>query len=195
MLIFALPFLFLFRLTLGISANNEVHMSPHYPDVERRVTNSSSSSSPPLNSTQLNLDRAREVVNKAKTEWSAYKRERFANPHHNKYTLQPGPGNKPGARGIDNSTSGLVAPNLTDEILKAAALLAEANVANSPQNVTHQSLKKRAGKFWMETVDHIGTQPYGGNSSYKVFRNVVTDYGADPTGKQVEPKTIDFVPC
>jgi len=37
--------------------------------------------------------------------------------------------------------------------------------------------------FWYEIITHNGQSPFIPNGSkWKVFRNVVTDYGADPTG-------------
>ena len=41
-------------------------------------------------------------------------------------------------------------------------------------------------KFWYEAITHNGEasfMPAGLKSSYKVYRNVVTDFGADNTGK------------
>jgi hypothetical protein len=73
-------------------------------------------------------------------------------------------------------------PILSDKVLSAAALLAEIDSGNKHRNGTLYKTyprdeklnpfeEKRAtpSSFWMEKVDESkGTQPYGGNSTYKV---------------------------
>ncbi|KAH9206003.1 hypothetical protein DL95DRAFT_416922 [Leptodontidium sp. 2 PMI_412] len=73
---------------------------------------------------------------------------------------------------------------VTEDIAAAAALVAEIDAAAGFRNGTVlPPLKKRAGEaFWMETISRSGTQPYGGDGSYKVFRNVKTDFGAKGDG-------------
>ena len=42
-----------------------------------------------------------------------------------------------------------------------------------------------AGNFWYEKITHDGSSPYiPGGANWKVFRNVVEDYGADNTGNK-----------
>jgi len=43
-------------------------------------------------------------------------------------------------------------------------------------------LEKRASTYWMSTISRAGTVAYGNDSSYKIFRNVQTDYGAKGDG-------------
>ena len=46
-------------------------------------------------------------------------------------------------------------------------------------NPTHPN----ASDFWYEKINHNGQSPFIPNgASWKVFRNVVSDYGADNTG-------------
>lgn len=69
-------------------------------------------------------------------------------------------------------------PKITDEIARAAALVAEHDVAFESKNYT-TPLKKRANTFWMADVDHLGTQPYGGNASYQVvYHNNKTGFSS-----------------
>ncbi|KAI0198590.1 pectate lyase superfamily protein-domain-containing protein [Astrocystis sublimbata] len=96
---------------------------------------------------------------------------RLAKPRRN--TFGPRHGNNKAKRDTDTSPKLL---KITDEIARAAALVAELDASPAPP------LTKRAGTFWMENIAHKGTVPWGNDASYKVFRNVVTDYGADPTG-------------
>ena len=45
--------------------------------------------------------------------------------------------------------------------------------------------------FWYESIDHNGQSPFIPNgATWKVFRNVVTDYGADNTGRSDASKAI-----
>ncbi|KAL5332849.1 pectate lyase superfamily protein-domain-containing protein [Aspergillus crustosus] len=61
-------------------------------------------------------------------------------------------------------------------------------------NVTHQpnrpaiscAISSGTSKFWYEEIQHNGQSSFlipGYKDKYKVFRNVITDYGADNTGK------------
>lgn len=47
------------------------------------------------------------------------------------------------------------------------------------------SLTSGSSQFWLEAIQHNGQSSYldpSIKSNYKVFRNVVTDFGADNTG-------------
>jgi hypothetical protein len=45
--------------------------------------------------------------------------------------------------------------------------------------------------FWYESIDHNGQSPFIPNgATWKVFRNVVTDYAADNTGGSDATKAI-----
>ncbi|KAI9867747.1 MAG: hypothetical protein M1823_009108, partial [Watsoniomyces obsoletus] len=61
------------------------------------------------------------------------------------------------------------------ELRAAAALVAEAEAAAT----STPFVAKRANPYWMENIEHKGSFPraWGGNSAYRVFRNV-KDYGA-----------------
>ncbi|KAI0441992.1 pectate lyase superfamily protein-domain-containing protein [Xylaria telfairii] len=100
---------------------------------------------------------------------------RLENPRRNNFGLKPG---TKITKRADNSPQLL---EITDEIARAAALVAELE-AEPVANVTADPLAKRAGTFWMEGLAHKGSVPWGNDASYKVFRHVVNDYGADPTG-------------
>ncbi|KAL2807683.1 hypothetical protein BJX63DRAFT_63436 [Aspergillus granulosus] len=61
-------------------------------------------------------------------------------------------------------------------------------------NITHQENRpavtcassSTSSKFWYEEITHNGESSFlvpGYKENYKVFRNVVTDYGADNTGQ------------
>jgi hypothetical protein len=102
---------------------------------------------------------ARALVDQALKDWAVYNKARFEKPARNKYTLRPE--NPDEARAQD------VSPIITKEIASAAALLAEMKAPKTITNFTRPA-KQAANKFWMAGVDHLGTQPYGGDTSYKV---------------------------
>jgi hypothetical protein len=74
------------------------------------------------------------------------------------------------------------------------------NSLKSSNSTLNKEQKLQSGGFWMETIERLGSQPYGNDKSYKVcniscaqpltltlikvFRNV-TDYGAKGDGKTV----------
>jgi hypothetical protein len=62
-------------------------------------------------------------------------------------------------------------PVLNSTIQEAAALLAEFDERNSStslSNLTARHLYARDTTFWMETISHSGSMPFGGDQSYKV---------------------------
>ncbi|KAI0509476.1 pectate lyase superfamily protein-domain-containing protein [Xylaria bambusicola] len=83
---------------------------------------------------------------------------------------------------------------LTTDMAQAFGVKAEINLKPKPApnetSNTPPSVEKRAGTFWMEGIARKGTVPWGNDASYKVFRNVVTDYGADPTGQRDSTQAI-----
>ncbi|KLU87058.1 hypothetical protein MAPG_06063 [Magnaporthiopsis poae ATCC 64411] len=91
------------------------------------------------------------------------------------------------AKRTDTVDAPLPLLNITEEIASAAALIAEAEALSSNDtgllNST-ASLNRRASPFWMEGLARKGTVPWGNDPNYKVFRNVVTHYQADPTGQR-----------
>ncbi|KAL2867032.1 glycoside hydrolase family 55 protein [Aspergillus lucknowensis] len=68
--------------------------------------------------------------------------------------------------------------NITPTIVRAAALVAEADVATRLANGPRPLQTRR----WMKDIRRQGTVPWGNDANYKIFRNVVDDYRADPTG-------------
>lgn len=51
--------------------------------------------------------------------------------------------------------------------------------------------KVTAGNFWYERIVHDGSSPFiPGGANWKVFRNVVQDYGADNSGNQDARRAI-----
>jgi hypothetical protein len=135
------------------------------------------------NATLSDIDAARAIVKDAVAKMTKLNKARLDKPIRNNFSL------KPGTKGPKNVRRAVAVPALlsvTDDMARAAALLAEVDIdttLNATES-TGKSHEKRAGTFWMETLGqrHKGTVPWGGDSSYRVFRNVVTDYGADPTG-------------
>jgi hypothetical protein len=127
------------------------------------------------------------ILNKARVE----------NPLGNVYTLQP----------KDAAAARRAAPPLfevTPEIAAAAALLAEIDAAAAYKNGTlyrdysaNAALRKRekveertTSSYWMAQLDDLGTMPFGGNASYRVFRNVNdTRYAGGAKGDGV---TVSF---
>ncbi|KAK4141196.1 pectate lyase superfamily protein-domain-containing protein [Dichotomopilus funicola] len=84
--------------------------------------------------------------------------------------------------------------HVTSDVAAAAALVAELDAADEYAKGTlhkdysrfgafskRQPLEERAGGYWMASLENLGTQPFGRDSTYKVFRNV-KDYGAKGDG-------------
>ncbi|CAK7219716.1 hypothetical protein SBRCBS47491_003942 [Sporothrix bragantina] len=105
---------------------------------------------------------------------------RLDKPARNRYTLRPDTVVNKRTSQVD-ATPPLL--NITAEIAAAAALLAEVEASGQPDAAV-PVIAPRAGRFWMEDFQRKGTVPWGDDPNYKVFRNVVTDYGADNTGKK-----------
>jgi hypothetical protein len=108
------------------------------------------------------------------------------------YSLKPGTvvGDRTVTKRDGNSADANAAPAppllpITDEIAAAAALVAEADAAADNTGPPASLLKRGSSSYWMDNLKHLGTSPWGKNSSYKVYRNVVTDYGAVGDGKTV----------
>ncbi|KAH8816524.1 pectate lyase superfamily protein-domain-containing protein [Xylogone sp. PMI_703] len=135
---------------------------------------------------------ARAVVASAIAEMRATNKARVENPLRNTYVSRHSSSSKRRTA----IPSPLTRPNTT--VAAAAALVAEVDAAAKAKNGTlyrdyssilalhrgHNSsapVKRQTTSFWMEGVDHLGTQPLGGDSSYKVWRNV-KDYGAAGDG-------------
>lgn len=124
-------------------------------------------------SSDTDVENARLLVQEAIANMTVLNKARIANPMRNQYV-----------KGSSSKRATTSSPllDITSELANAAALVAEADAATSPIATT--SRVKRSGDFWLGNIDHRGTVPWGSDSSYTVYRNVV-DYGADPTGATV----------
>jgi hypothetical protein len=154
-----------YHLTLLLQFTNVVHGSFSYEKRTTNITSDTDAPTGPFSTSSFNnvstseYQNARALVDQALKDWAVYNKARFERPARNKYTLRP-----------ENPTESQVQdanPHITKEITDAAALIAEINVAKTMANVSRPT-SQAANKFWMEGVDHLGTQPYGGDSSYKV---------------------------
>lgn len=148
---------------------------------------------PPLlaNSTQSDIEKARAIVRYAIAQAAARNKARLENPSRNNYGLNPASTvSRRWQRRDDIEPHGAtVAPpllNVTDEMRKAAALVAEADAWADTKNGTLLRHKKRAaGSFWLGNLYHGGRWPFGDNpSDFTVFRDV-TKYGAKGDGVTV----------
>jgi glucan 1,3-beta-glucosidase len=136
------------------------------------------------NVTDSALAAARQIVLDAQAEASARNLDRFENPRRNTYDKRNNTAAALKARAEDIATYSI---NAT--VASAAALVAEADAANGmfnePLNFPAKYAKylnktsastsqfgKRDTTWWMENVNHNGIMPFGGDSSYPVFRNV-----------------------
>ena len=97
------------------------------------------------------IQAARDIVRRAKSESSKLNKARLANPLRNKYGLKPGTIIS-GGRNSNNRIATVkenVPPLLviSDEIAAAAALVAEADSIHESKNITKRAVK---GSYWME---------------------------------------------
>ena len=140
------------------------------------------------NATQADIDRARKIVADAQVQMGEHNRARIENMARRRYRLAPG--TIVGDRKVDDGMTALnddgeqpVPPlfQVTEEIARAAALVAEADAP--PPSPGSQNFTRRAAgdPFWMERITRRGTVPWGDDPNYKVFRNV-RDYGAKGDG-------------
>ncbi|KAK3303766.1 pectate lyase superfamily protein-domain-containing protein [Chaetomium strumarium] len=122
------------------------------------------------------IEKARSIVAQAKTEAAKRNGARFARPLRNVYGLALGARNTKTLAAGNSSLNAGVTPllQITPEIAKAAALVAEANgVAKYGNNLARK-----------------GTVPWGDDASYVVFRNVL-DYGAVGDGVTDDTEAIN----
>ncbi|GAW24601.1 hypothetical protein ANO14919_141920 [Xylariales sp. No.14919] len=139
------------------------------------------------NASSSDVEAAQRIVQDAIAEMTELNKARLAKPQRNNFKLKSG--TKASKRDNDARPKLL---EITDEMARAAALLAELDV-DAVSNATSYApipMEKRAGTFWMENIAHKGTVPWGNDASYKVFRHVVNDYGADPTGQRDSTQAI-----
>ena len=149
------------------------------------------------NASMTDIEKARKVVEQAIAESSKRNAARLLNPLRNQYRLKPGTvtgqANMRMQSLNDNSEDETpVTPliDITDDLAAAAALVAEADAVGKTGNLTRRAITKRAtGSYWMGSIDHKGTVPWGNDASYKVFRNV-RDYGAVGDGVTDDTKAF-----
>lgn len=149
-------------------SNSFIHLRDTPEDVlqhSARQDSSSSESSPSLlsNATTSDLDAARLIVKDAIANMTILNKARLDNPTRNQYSLKPG--TKYGRR-ADSAATAPPLLNITAEIARAAALVADAE-AQASSNSSSVLKSKRAGTFWMESISRKGTVPWGNDASYK----------------------------
>jgi hypothetical protein len=114
------------------------------------------------------IEAARRIVKDAIAKMTELNKARLAKPTRNNFRLKPGTKSR---KRDDEAPPPLL--EITDEIARAAALVAEVDVDPS-LNTTLPPVAKRAGTFWMESIAHKGTVPWGNDASYKVCAVVST---------------------
>ncbi|KAL3464344.1 pectate lyase superfamily protein-domain-containing protein [Aspergillus heterothallicus] len=130
-----------------------------------------------VNVTESIIEDARETVRVAIVQMTKLNKARLEN-HSRRSTSYEDVSKQ--RRGAEAFGSPLL--EITPALSRAAALVAEADMAASLANGSVTLFKRVAGSFWMENIRRQGTVPWGSDANYRVFRNVVTDYHADPTG-------------
>ncbi|KAI4674684.1 uncharacterized protein J4E84_010554 [Alternaria hordeiaustralica] len=172
-------------------------VSPSYPIIARESdtrTMSGSDVTPLLTNASLSdLAKARIIVENAIAESSKLNQARLLSPMRNNYGLKPGTfiGQSKVKRRLRAREDGTPVPpllNITDSIADAAALVAEADAAGIPGNLTKRTVAAK-GTYWMGSIDRKGTVPWGDNATYAVFRNVL-DYGAVGNGVTDDTKAF-----
>ncbi|KAH7409504.1 pectate lyase superfamily protein-domain-containing protein [Cadophora sp. MPI-SDFR-AT-0126] len=149
-----------------------------------------------VNVSEATIAAAQALVSAQQGTDAASRKYRFENPIRNVYTEKKNSKRSDAAAAISTPSS---------DVLAAAAMLAEIDAAakyrngtlykdyanfrnfsdfqKSTENTLESSKlgKRQSTTFWMEEMQHLGTQPLGGDSTYKVWRNV-KDYGATGNG-------------
>lgn len=167
-----------------------------------QAVSASASAITTLSANAFTIEQARKLVAEGHKKMADANKARVSNVRRNNYSLKPG---SLASRAIDevDTTSFVV----TDELAAAAALVAEADAAEKLKNGTLQTdysefmgtgsfdtrdtSNKRGGEsWWMANLDNLGTQPFGGDNSYKVFRNV-RDFGAKGNGHDDDTAAIN----
>jgi len=145
----------------------------------------------PLNATESDIQRARRLVTEGIAEVRKYNKARLAFPSRNIYSFKPGSneyaptGDPPKlARRAPLFNETVEAPPLyavPEDVKSAAALLAELEAQEQltqkrdtrednfrADQEDEQIMRQQSGSWWMEGISHLGTQPFGKDSSYRV---------------------------
>ncbi|KAF2429000.1 hypothetical protein EJ08DRAFT_662166 [Tothia fuscella] len=159
---------------------------------------------------QTDISKARALIESRLQAWGQYNKAKFDTPLRNKYTLAPESESTLQSRSIKH-------PEITPDIARASALLAELDAASkvSPGNATSNNATYGNGtdhntygnitysvlatgkpsamaSFWMEDIPRVGSQPYGNDASYKVFRNVKSpEFNAVGNGQVDDTEAIN----
>ncbi|KAL2017482.1 hypothetical protein VTK56DRAFT_2078 [Thermocarpiscus australiensis] len=155
-----------------------------------------------LNVTSATLQQARSLVAAAHASQAAYNKDLLAHPRFNTYRSRHGNSTRAAKKRAKRAVT--PQPSFSDEVLEAIKLVGQADALAMAQNNTllkpipkmtftnttrgpnrgysnfkpsGTTSKRDNPPYWVGQMDHLGTQPFGGDSSYQVWRNV-KDYGA-----------------
>lgn len=133
-----------------------------HPSIEARRTLNLPSQK---NVSQSAIDGARKLIRQVLVEVGAHNKKLNENPRRNIYMTRNAAAQKHRRR------DGISAPlTVNTTVTAAAALLAEVDAAGAASvgNLTIRSNEERDSTFWMETISHSGTMPFGNDPGYKV---------------------------
>lgn len=153
----------------------------------------------PANVTLTTIQIARAIVADAIKKVSIANKARVENPIGNTYTLKPSSAAK-----VRRDAPSLF--DVTPEIAAACALIAEIDAAAQAANGTlHTDYSaiipghkrgvlegRTASNYWMANLQNLGTQPFGNDTTYQVFRNVNDTRFAG--GAKGDGMTVSLVP-
>ncbi|GFF51813.1 glucan 1,3-beta-glucosidase [Aspergillus lentulus] len=106
------------------------------------------------NATSSEIATPRQIVREAVAEMTKRNQARLARPSRNNHSMKPG--TKLGKR--DDVAAPPPLLNITDQIARAAALVAELEAGGSAGGI-YTKLYRRAGTFWMEGIARKGAIP------------------------------------
>jgi hypothetical protein len=110
------------------------------------------------NATSSEIATARQIVREAVAEMTKQNQARIARPSRNNHSMKLG--TKLGKR--DDVAAPPPLLNITDQIARAAALVAELEAGGLAGGI-YTKLYRGAGTFWMEGIERKGAIPWGDN--------------------------------
>jgi hypothetical protein len=124
--------------------------------------------------TALQLAKAQALVDEAHVRIGRANKYLHENPRRNTYDKSDG------APRTQRYIELEVPYAVSEEITTAVAMLAEYDARNSMNSTTVPSVfRKRVAPFWMESIKHSGSSPFGNDPDYKVrnssLREIQTD--------------------